>query len=62
MKLTTNGKKELLSDLNTVKRAISNDIAFLDDSDEINSEVILSDIRLLEFIYTCLKSGGYSHD
>ena len=64
MKLTTRGKKELLSDLNTVKKVISSDINFLmkPTTDEFNPDIILSDIRLLEFVLDCLKNGGYSND
>ena len=64
MKLTTKGKEELLSDLNGVKEVISSDINFLmkPTSDEFNPDIIMTDIRLLEFVFDCLKSGGYSND
>ena len=64
MKLTTRGKEELLSDLKGVKEVIMDDINFLmkPTTDEFNPDIILSDIRLLEFVFDCLKSGGYSND
>ena len=64
MKLTTRGKEELLNDLNGVKNVIMDDINFLmkPTSNEFNPDIILSDIRLLEFVFDCLKSGGYSND
>ena len=64
MKLTTRGKEELLSDLNDVKEVIMDDINFLmkPTTDEFNPDIILSDIRLLEFVFDCLKSGGYDND
>lgn len=64
MKLTTRGKEELLNDLNDVKEAIMNDIKLLMKltSDEFNPDIILGDIRLLEFVFDCLKRGGYSND
>ena len=64
MKLTTRGKEELLNDLNDVKEAIMNDIKLLMKlkSNEFSPDIILGDIRLLEFVFDCLKRGGYSHD
>ena len=64
MKLTTSGKQDLLIDLICVKEVISSNINFLmkPTSDEFNPDIILSDIRLLEFVFDCLKSGGYSND
>ena len=64
MKLTIRGKEELLSDLNGVKNVIMDDINFLmkPTTDEFNPDIIMSDIRLLEFVFDCLKSGGYSND
>ena len=64
IKLTTIGKKELLSDLNTLKKVISSDINFLmkPTTDAFNPVIILSYIRLLEFVFDCLKNGGYSND
>ena len=64
MKLTTSGKQELLIDLICVKEGISSNINFLmkPTSDEFNPDIILFDIRLLESVLDCLKSGGYSND
>ena len=66
MKLTTNGRRELLNDIQ-MAIACLNDTFVLVNHEQLCkpnhiAALIVNDAKILQSIIECLQDGGYSHD